>query len=631
MALIGATPAAARPALVVASNCAYSGDQFAVAGIGFAPNERATIDVMSTADPLAGAPLSSREVTARPDGGLNVLLEAPPTDGTRRVRRSVRIRSNPDPSLGMPTLLASAPLMTVSRGVTVQPQGPAGSAASVERWHVTGLPDGTRMWAHYRHGAKTVARVALGAAADPCGRLRFDLRTLPRGRERRGAWDLWIVAKGAFRAPGHGVHVRRHMTVAGSGPGARVTSEPLSSRLVPRDPRVLAPETTLVRALTTQIGIIRVLLLGDARGAPVDFFERVGERLAPLGTVRGKPGQTTALEDAATWSCSRQTRSFLARTTLPDGWLYSGSDTIQTPSCARRFRISVPRRVSPGATVTVRVVDRWGNGAVRPTLCVTSPARRTSCRQLKFRSAVTIATRRFRAATRGIWQLDLRIRGSHVRTAVGVSARVGAPKAPPTLLVTGDSMMQGIDVFLADQLAGMARVRDDIRAGNGISKPTNDWVQTATRQVARLHPRNTAIMIGGSDGFWMTTPEGERVNCCTEPWVAEYARRVRVVTRIYLQHGRGRVFWATLPLPKTAARQEIAVAVNTAIRRALEGAAGVTVPRFDLLFSPNGYTDVIRYRGHDELVRHVDGMHLNVRGQAIAADAFAKLIRAQPA
>jgi hypothetical protein len=47
----------------------------------------------------------------------------------------------------------------------------------------------------------------------------------------------------------------------------------------------------------------------------------------------------------------------------------------------------------------------------------------------------------------------------------------------------------------------------------------------------------------------------------------------------------------------------------------------------DLLFTPNGYREVMRYRGRDVHVREADGIHLNVAGTAIAARAVAQAIR----
>jgi hypothetical protein len=200
-ALTVAAPASAHPTLVVMGACGYSGAQFALGGSGFDSGERESVDVMSTADPLVGAPVSTREVTTSPAGRLYMLLDVPATDGTRPVARSVRVRSSPDPSLGMPTLLATAPVSTMTRGVTVLPQRPGGSAGRIERWSVTGMPEGTRLWAHYRHDARTVARVALGTADGHCGPLEFELRTLPSGRERPGAWDVWMTSERTLRLP----------------------------------------------------------------------------------------------------------------------------------------------------------------------------------------------------------------------------------------------------------------------------------------------------------------------------------------------------------------------------------------------------------------------------------------------
>lgn len=620
--LAWATPASAAPALTVIGNCEYAGGKFAASLSGFAPGQQVLVDVMATADPRAGAPLATRELTMNAAGGLGALLDVPASPGTSKVARSVRVRG-----VGMQAVLADAPIFTTSRGVSFAPAAPRGRAGRLERWNVTGLPDGTRLWAHLRRAGKTVRTVKVGQAADPCGRLRFSLRTLPENREKRGTWDLWLTSKRVFRGPKTGVYVHRRMTVSGSGSGARVSFRPLESRLIASDPRVIVPETTLVRAYATQLGVIRTLFLGDAGGAKVDFFERIDDRLKKLGSVRGTPGEVTTLENATMWSCTRRTRRFVAITTLPDGSMGSGSDTIQTPSCSSRFRISAPARVAPGKAFSVRVMDRWGNGAISPKLCVTPPSQRRSCRSLRFRSAVTIVSRRFRASKRGSWRVELRIGSSRTRAKVGVGKGAKKVKALPRVVVTGDSMMLGVDSFLTDELAGDADVRPDVRPGGGLTRPGNDWTKIAREQTAKTRQSYIAIMIGAVDGFPMTTTGGAKVDCCAEPWIAEYSRRVRAMMATYLRKGRAKVFWATLPLPKTEARQTISMAVNTAIARAAAGVTGVGLVRFDLLFTPKGYGDTIRYRGRNVLVREVDGVHLNVEGTAIAAKVFAKLIR----
>ena len=234
------------------------------------------------------------------------------------------------------------------------------------------------------------------------------------------------------------------------------------------------------------------------------------------------------------------------------------------------------------------------------------------------------ATRRFRAGTRGRWTIELRV-GSH-RLHRSVTVGPGrATKPPPVLLATGDSTMQGVDNFLADELADVATVRSDVRPGTGIGK--SDWQAIAAAQVKRDRPSVTVVSLGVNEGFDLPTAAGPAAVCCGEPWIEAYATRVRALMRRYLRRGRGRVIWMTLPLPRSGARTPITTAVNAAIVRAGAGMAGVSVPRMDLLFSPNGYTETIRYRGRDVHVRTADGIHLNVSGTAIAARVVAALLR----
>jgi hypothetical protein len=374
---------------------------------------------------------------------------------------------------------------------------------------------------------------------------------------------------------------------------------------------------------TTDAGVIHLHFFG-AQGAPVVFYERIGDRLERLGARTAAPGAPTVMRDAVTWRCARLVRRFEATSTLPDGTRATGAYSVRTPSCATRFELRVPRRLAPGERASVRVVDSWGNGGVSPQLCVAPPGGRRDCRTLRLRRAVTVATRRFRAATAGPWRVELRIRGHRLRRAIAVG-RGTSTAPPPTVLATGDSTMQGIDSFLADELGDAATVRSDVRVGTGISKPGGPWATLPREQVRRLRPAATVMSIGAVDGFAMDSPEGAAHECCGAGWVAEYLRRVRAAMRSYLRRGRGRVVWLTLPIPK--GRREVADAVNLAVVRAAEGLERVTVLRLDEVFTPTGYRDVMPYRGRDVRVRERDGIHLNVAGTAIAARLVAAALR----
>lgn len=384
--------------------------------------------------------------------------------------------------------------------------------------------------------------------------------------------------------------------------------------------------TNFLGADATHPGVISLYFF-HAEGAPVTYYECVRGAAQRLGSATTEAGVPTVLTDATTWSCDRLVRRFVATAPLPDGSLAVGTYSVRTMSCARRFELTVPRRIASGAMLRVRVADSWGIGGIRPDLCVTSPRGARQCSPITFPRAVSVASRRFRAHTEGRVRVELRIRDRSVRStavAVGVDG-ARATSAPPTVLATGDSMMQGIDGFLADDLGDAATVRSDVRPGTAIGKNL-DWLSWSRTQVTRLHPAATVIAIGANEGWPMETPAGAKVECCGQAWEDEYVRRVREMMQTYLRRGRGRVVWLTLPAPRGGKLTPIFEAVNRAILRAGSGLARVTVLRADLIFSPTGYRDVMRYRGAKVRVREPDGVHLNVAGTAIAATAIARAL-----
>jgi hypothetical protein len=381
---------------------------------------------------------------------------------------------------------------------------------------------------------------------------------------------------------------------------------------------------------SSQIGVISLLFFG-AQGGEVEYFERVGDKRKSLGKARAAAGAVTTLKDATTWSCDRLERRFEARVKLPDGSTARGEYGVRTASCAGRFRVEAPRRVSPGDRARVRVIDRWNIGGLRPKLCVTPPAGKRACKTLEFKRAVAVATRRFHLRERGRWRVELRIRDRRVERR---DVRVGGDEnvetaAPPTVLAAGDSTMQGIDSYLSDELGDRASLRRDVQLGSAISRGTY-WMDHAKSQTKRLRQRVTVLSIGAAfDSFPLPALDGTTAECCGEPWIALYAGRVRIIMQTYLRRGRGRVFWLTPPLPRDPVRLEITSAISVAIERAAAGLAGVKVIRVDRLFAPSGtYQEVIRYRGRDVRVRDADGVHLNISGTAIMAQLLAPEIRA---
>ncbi len=178
---------------------------------------------------------------------------------------------------------------------------------ATQRWSLTGLPEGTRLYAHFRRAGRTVARRSLARATDPCGRLSFDLPA-----QLGDASELWLTADRTFRRPRKGVFVRRKLTTVRSRAGTRVRDGELASRLAPLDRRQTSPITNGMAADVSRIGVVDLTFVGAA-GATVAYFERVGDRLMAPGTAIAAPDEVlTNLRDATTWSCDRAERRFVA-------------------------------------------------------------------------------------------------------------------------------------------------------------------------------------------------------------------------------------------------------------------------------------------------------------------------------
>jgi len=206
-------------------------------------------------------------------------------------------------------------------------------------------------------------------------------------------------------------------------------------------------------------------------------------------------------------------------------------------------------------------------------------------------------------------------------------SQIGAPPPPKkplhTLLVTGDSMSEPLDQYLAQALTGNGiRVIQDPHIGTGISSTILvNWGQLAVYQVRHDRPDAVVVFIGANDGYSMPGPDGRQVNCCGPVWAAIYANRVRLMMNTYRQAGAARVYWLTLPTPRDPARAAISRVVNAAIDVAAEPWRDQvriidTVP----VFTPgNIYRDSMTIGGSPTIVRESDGIHLNNAGSQLAA------------
>jgi lysophospholipase L1-like esterase len=275
--------------------------------------------------------------------------------------------------------------------------------------------------------------------------------------------------------------------------------------------------------------------------------------------------------------------------------------------------------------LVVRRSSRNSEGRYVAKLCIAPPALGWTCRKLVLRDGVRRTEQRLRAEAPGRWLWEIRNDKQKIRRATRV-----APRGRLNVLVTGDSMAQIFDHYMADGLGGGAAVRSEAHISTGLSKPSMlDWVANARSQARRVRPDVTVVFIGANDGFPMPTPSGATAPCCDSSWTKEYARRATQMMRSYYRGGLGRVYWLTLPAPRGGNFRTVFGPVNAAIRRAAREVRGAHVVPIDRIFTPGFvYRDTLMWGGRNVAVRQGDGVHLNNAGASIAAQKTIARMRA---
>jgi lysophospholipase L1-like esterase len=216
------------------------------------------------------------------------------------------------------------------------------------------------------------------------------------------------------------------------------------------------------------------------------------------------------------------------------------------------------------------------------------------------------------------------------------ASALGAP-APPkhklsTVLVTGDSMSEPLDQYVAQTLDPHGvKVIQDPHIGTGISSTILvNWEQLAQYQVKHDHPDAVVVFIGANDGYAMPGPSGQPVSCCGAAWATIYANRVRQMMNTYRQAGAAHVYWLTLPTPRDPARAKISKVVNAAIEVAAQPWADqVSILNTVPIFTPGGrYRDAMTIGGQSTIVRESDGIHLNNAGSQLESTYVVAAIKA---
>ncbi len=392
---------------------------------------------------------------------------------------------------------------------------------------------------------------------------------------------------------------------------------------------LLAPSTAqaadppALLGINSQRGHIDLAMLAPS-GSRVDFFERIDGQAVQIGS--GSAGAEVEFASAvalriATWRCDRLERRFVGVATAPDGRQTIARAETRTPDCRDRLEVVVPRKIARGALLPVTVFDRFTLGGTTATVCAGRQGAKARCKTIALTEAAPEATARFRVGTDAVWRVRVRHAAGRIERilTVGKAKRPAEAAGLPALLVTGDSLTQGIDAFLSDRLQTAFDVTSDTRPGTGLVKPTaTDWPALARSQAAKLKPAVTVLSLGINDGVPIAG-----VECCSPAWSAAYARRARSLMRTYTRGSRGRMLWLTLPLPRDPRFAVISRAVNVGIRQAAAGQESVTLIDLAELLTPGDrYRDAIPIDGQSVRVRAGDGIHLSVAGARYVASVI---------
>jgi lysophospholipase L1-like esterase len=378
-----------------------------------------------------------------------------------------------------------------------------------------------------------------------------------------------------------------------------------------------APPITL-HASDKQTGYIAATIDGPP-GVGVQLGEVIGGQTTALGAPVLIPasGQAT-VRQAATWLCTRRSRSLVAMT-VPPAAPATAQTTIMTPSCANRLLATISRHARVGGSITVRLKDRWRLGGLTITICLAPPGAGTSCRHRSLSTGEAERVVKLATPRPGGWNLRLATRyGQRIRRTVWATHPGGRIR----LLLDGDSEMQILDTFIGQDLGSHGvGTTSEARISTGLTTPLFNWQAEARRQARAVRPDVSVVFIGANDGFGTRGPGGATESCCGPAWSKGYANLVAEMMRTLLRRTAGRVYWFLLPTPRPANFQSLFDGVNRGIKEAAARFPGrVGLIDANAFFTPgNRYRDFMTYHGSGFTIHEADGIHLSTASDRVAA------------
>jgi lysophospholipase L1-like esterase len=348
----------------------------------------------------------------------------------------------------------------------------------------------------------------------------------------------------------------------------------------------------------------------------------------PLGSpVQIPRSGTVTVPKVTTWQCAVRSRSFVASTVglLP---AETATDTITTPSCAHRLNVSISKRAKVGKSVTVRLTDTWGLGALPVRICFAPPGAAAGCHMRPLGSGQT---------HRVVTLSTPRVGGWNVRVVTPYGQRIGrrvwaSHPGRVRFQLDGDSEMQILDTFIGQALSpfGVA-TSSDARQSTGLTNSVlYNWQAAARRQAASFRPDVSIVIMGANDGFSTPGPHGVRESCCGSAWSDGYGTLVAQMMKTLLRGNAGRVYWITLPTPRPGNFKSVFDGVNRGIRAAAARFPGrVGLINANAFFTPGDrYRDFMSYHGHGFTIHEADGIHLGPAGDHVLVSLIVDRLKA---
>lgn len=214
------------------------------------------------------------------------------------------------------------------------------------------------------------------------------------------------------------------------------------------------------------------------------------------------------------------------------------------------------------------------------------------------------------------------------------SAPAVVPARPSSVMFVGDSMMQGLGMFLARRLQRelQAKPVDVSKTSTGLANRNYyDWPARFEEFLDIHRPELVIVMLGTNDRLDIVDPADEKkyLRFDSEAWRAAYAARVRQMNDSARAAG-ATMIWVGLPAMREAQFDEAAQVTAPIIEREAQAAHMLYLASRPVLSDESGqYSHFLREGDRQIQARAGDGVHFAPYGANRLAEALMKTLESR--